>query len=92
MNEHRTADSAPMPIGDPSPAGVTIERRGPWRVLGSRVAYENPWIRVREDRVLRPDGSPGIYGVVEMTAAVGVVALTADAAQAHGVADAQATP
>jgi 8-oxo-dGTP pyrophosphatase MutT (NUDIX family) len=33
---------------------------------------------VREDRVLRPDGSPGIYGVVEFEPAVAVVALTDD--------------
>jgi 8-oxo-dGTP pyrophosphatase MutT (NUDIX family) len=57
---------------------MTPEQRGPWRVLDTRLAYENPWIRVREDRVLRPDGRPGIYGVVEMRPAVGVVALTPD--------------
>jgi 8-oxo-dGTP pyrophosphatase MutT (NUDIX family) len=53
----------------------------PWRTLGSRVIYDNPWITVREDQVLRPDGQPGIYGVVHMkTWAVGVVARTDDAA------------
>jgi 8-oxo-dGTP pyrophosphatase MutT (NUDIX family) len=49
-----------------------------WQTLGTRVAYENPWIRVREDAVLRPDGSPGLYGVVEVRSpAVFVVPLTA---------------
>jgi 8-oxo-dGTP pyrophosphatase MutT (NUDIX family) len=38
----------------------------PWRTLGSREVYDNPWIRVREDTVLRPDGKEGIYGVVSM--------------------------
>jgi 8-oxo-dGTP pyrophosphatase MutT (NUDIX family) len=52
------------------------EQRGPWKALGSCEVYRNPWMRVREDRVLRPDGQPGIYGVVEMTPAIGVVALT----------------
>ena len=33
--------------------------------LGSRIAYENRWLRVREDRIRRRDGSEGIYGVVE---------------------------
>src|SRR5205085_1690176 len=51
-------------------------QRGPWRVLGTRPIYENPWIRVREDRVIRPDGQPGIYSVVEFQPAVGIVALT----------------
>jgi 8-oxo-dGTP pyrophosphatase MutT (NUDIX family) len=35
------------------------------RTTGSREVYRNQWIRVREDEVVRPDGSPGIYGVVE---------------------------
>jgi len=37
-----------------------------WQTRASRVAYENPWIRVREDDVIRPDGNAGIYGVVEV--------------------------
>lgn len=57
---------------------MTAERRGPWHVTGTREIYRNPWIRVREDRVVRPNGTPGIYGVIECTAAVGVVALTPD--------------
>ena len=48
-----------------------------WPVTHTRVAYENPWIVVREDEVVRPDGSPGVYGVVEVRRpAVFVVALT----------------
>jgi 8-oxo-dGTP pyrophosphatase MutT (NUDIX family) len=54
-------------------------RVGPWVRHGRRVAYENDWIRVYHDDVARPDGSPGIYGLVHMrNAAVGVVALDAD--------------
>lgn len=48
----------------------------PWRKLSSRLIYENPWIRVREDQVIAPSGSAGVYGVVEARAAVGIVALT----------------
>ena len=49
-----------------------------WAVRSSRVAYENPWIVVREDEVVRPDGSAGVYGVVELRRpAVFVVAVTA---------------
>jgi ADP-ribose pyrophosphatase len=50
---------------------------GSWRTHGSRVVYENAWIRVREDEVTKPDGARGIYGVVETTApSVFIVALT----------------
>jgi 8-oxo-dGTP pyrophosphatase MutT (NUDIX family) len=48
----------------------------PWRQLRRAVAYQNPWITVYHDDVLRPDGQPGIYGVVHFhNLAVGVVAL-----------------
>ncbi|MCU1260966.1 MAG: hydrolase, partial [Bryobacterales bacterium] len=43
--------------------------------MQSRTAYENAWLRVREDQVLRPDGEPGIYGVVEIRPSVGVLAF-----------------
>src|SRR3712207_4165057 len=38
----------------------------PWKTVDSRTVYDNPWINVREDQVIRPDGAPGIYGVVHM--------------------------
>jgi hypothetical protein len=47
----------------------------PWQTLGTRTVYANPWLRLREDTVIRPDGQQGIYGVVEMNPSVGVVAL-----------------
>lgn len=51
----------------------------PWTTSSSRVVYENPWIRVREDAVTRPDGTPGIYGVVEFrNLAIGVVPVFVD--------------
>jgi 8-oxo-dGTP pyrophosphatase MutT (NUDIX family) len=46
----------------------------PWITLDRRLVYENPWIAVREDRVIRPDGAPGIYGVVHFkNRAIGVL-------------------
>jgi ADP-ribose pyrophosphatase len=53
-----------------------METRGPWKVLTSEVKYRNPWITVREHQVIRPDGAPGIYGVIEGKVAVGTLALT----------------
>ena len=41
-----------------------------------RVAYENAWVTVWHDEVTRPDGSPGIYGVVHFAnLAAGVLAV-----------------
>lgn len=47
----------------------------PYLTLGSRIAYENQWTRVREDRIQRMDGSHGIYGVVERSDFVVIVPL-----------------
>jgi 8-oxo-dGTP pyrophosphatase MutT (NUDIX family) len=52
---------------------------GPWRRRSRRTAYANPWLEVFHDEVDRPDGSPGVYGVVHFrTSAVGVVAVDGD--------------
>lgn len=37
----------------------------PIRTLSSKVVYENPWMRVREDAIERPGGRPGVYAVIE---------------------------
>lgn len=52
-----------------------MQEFNPWKTLSQRRIYENPWFRVREDQVIRPDGTRGIYGVVEMPPSVGIVAL-----------------
>lgn len=57
---------------DPSPPSR-------WRRLSRRVAYENAWLTVWHDDVMRPDGEPGIYGVLHYAnLAVGVVAIDGD--------------
>ena len=50
----------------------------PWRTISSRRIYENPWIAVREDKVIRPDGKEGIYSVVEMRPSCGIIAINDD--------------
>ncbi len=35
------------------------------KTLSTREVYRNPWLRLREDRILRSNGAEGIYGVVE---------------------------
>src|SRR6476660_4336848 len=49
---------------------------GPWTRRSRRVAYENAWVTVWHDEVTRPDGAPGIYGVVHYAnLAAGVLVL-----------------
>ena len=59
----------------PPPADLD-ETHNPWQTLSSEPKYQNPWIRVREDQVLNPQGGAGIYGVVSMkNKAIGIVPL-----------------
>lgn len=40
------------------------EAINPWKKLSSEIKYENPWLKIIEDKVKNPAGKDGIYGVV----------------------------
>ena len=66
-----------MLVKNPHDNGYDELRPRPLRARGSREIYVNPWIRVREDQVIRADGQDGIYGVVEFQShALGIVPVT----------------
>ena len=68
-------DAKQPPVGA-AEANRTREKDNPWVRLSRSVAYENDWIVVYHDEVLRPDAQPGIYGVVHYRSrSVGVVAI-----------------
>jgi 8-oxo-dGTP pyrophosphatase MutT (NUDIX family) len=43
--------------------------------LSSRQVYANSWMTVREDAIRRPDGSDGIFGVIDKPTAAVVIPL-----------------
>ena len=51
------------------------QKRGQWETLSSKIVHKNPYYWVREDTVIKPDGSKGFYNVVESNGAVFIVAL-----------------
>jgi ADP-ribose pyrophosphatase len=55
-----------------------MTKKGPWTVKTTEIKYKNPWIEVREDKVIRPDGKDGICGVVCMKSGVSVLPYDAD--------------
>jgi 8-oxo-dGTP pyrophosphatase MutT (NUDIX family) len=60
----------------PEEAGWGKTTVGPWLRHRRSVGYRNRWLTVWHDEVTRPDGEPGIYGVVHFeNTAVGVVAI-----------------
>jgi 8-oxo-dGTP pyrophosphatase MutT (NUDIX family) len=49
---------------------------GGWQQKSQKIVYDNPWLEVRHEEVIRPNGSEGIYGVVHFKSnAIGVVAV-----------------
>ncbi len=38
----------------------------PFKLISTEIKYQNPWISVREDKVVRPSGSEWVFGVVTM--------------------------
>jgi 8-oxo-dGTP pyrophosphatase MutT (NUDIX family) len=52
------------------------ENTNPWQTLSSRVAYDNPWIRVEHREVINPSGGAGIYGLVHFkNVAIGILPI-----------------
>lgn len=49
---------------------------GPYQVLSTEQKYGNHWISVREDSVIHPDGTEGLFGIVEMRQGSSVLVLT----------------
>src|SRR3712207_9245684 len=58
--------------------GAPMDGQHEITTTSSRIAYENRWMRVREDRIAYADGSPGLYGVVEKRDFVLVAAREGD--------------
>lgn len=72
-----TGRESPVAAANESPHAA--DTSNPWQTLSSVNVYDNPWIGVREDRVVRPDGNEGIYGVVHFkNTAVGILAIEDD--------------
>ena len=54
------------------------QKNGPWTIQETNEKYQDSFINVREDRVLRPDGQPGTYGTVKMKPGVAILPIDND--------------
>lgn len=54
------------------------KHKNPWKTKKTKVVYKNPWIKVRENIVVTPNGKDGIYGVIEKRVGLGIVAVDDD--------------
>lgn len=44
-----------------------------FETIDTRITYENKWMTVREDKVRRPSGAEGIYGIVDKPDFVAII-------------------
>src|SRR5260221_6611673 len=52
-----------------------MKNRGPFTIKSSKTVYKTPWIEVKEDEVIRPDGTEGIFGTIDYVPGLSIVAL-----------------
>ncbi|MCA9919198.1 MAG: NUDIX hydrolase [Anaerolineales bacterium] len=48
----------------------------PFKTLSSKIAWSCPWYAVRQDEILLPDGSQGVYNTVTKATAVWILPIT----------------
>lgn len=61
-----------------------MKRSNPWKRHSHKLVYKTPWMEVYEDKVTRPDGSPGQYSYVHVGTGVYIIALN-DSGEIHFV-------
>ncbi len=52
------------------------QRAPPFKTESSQIVWSSPWYSVRQDQIILPDGSPGVYNVVQHSGAVWVIPVT----------------
>jgi|GEM_PF-174004 len=73
--EQRHPDEPPAPPAEPPVSYAPPRAHGPWRIKASHTAYHDPWLSVRRDEVLRPDGLDSTYAIVRIKPGICVVAI-----------------
>lgn len=69
--------------GDIAPARLRTGLRATIRQTATREVYRNNWLTLREDDIVRPDGSAGIYAVVDKPTYALVIPYDADQDRFH---------
>lgn len=73
--KHQPPGPACSPSSENAAAPGSLQTHGPWQIKSSRVAYEDPWVSVRRDEVVRPDGKDGSYAAICIKPGVCVIAI-----------------
>ena len=52
-----------------------MQRHGPWTIVKNHKIYQDPWVALERDDVIRPDGLSGSYSTIQIKPGVTVVAI-----------------
>ena len=56
-----------------------VAQKNPWKKLGHKLVYDNPWISLTEFEVITPAGTQSIYGKVHFkNIAIGIIVMDAE--------------
>ncbi len=50
----------------------------PFKTESSQIVWSCPWYNVRQDKIITPDGRPGVYNVVQVPGAAWIIPVTPD--------------
>jgi ADP-ribose pyrophosphatase len=54
------------------------ECSSPIKTLSSDIVWSSPWYEVRQDKIKLPDGSPGVFNIVQHAGAVWIIPVTTE--------------
>ena len=54
------------------------KKNGKFIITESTIKYKNPWIEVIEEKVIRPDGKEGLFGIVKALDGISVLPMDDD--------------
>jgi ADP-ribose pyrophosphatase len=55
-----------------------MKEHGPWKIRSTREIHRDRWVTLTVDEVVRPDGTPGTFSVVQVMPGVCVLAVDGD--------------
>lgn len=50
----------------------------PFKTLSQQIVWSCPWYNVRQDKIILPNGQPGVYNVIQKEPAVWILPITTD--------------
>ena len=53
-----------------------VDKKNPWKTLSSKVVYKNSYFKISENKVIKPNGTRGMYGIIHIPPSAMIAAVT----------------